>query len=711
MNWTELIDRLAGLAGVEPWYFDLQGRRHETTLAAKVLVLGALGFDVSSIAAVRAAASAMEEETWRRWLPPSIVKRAEENFIDLFLPSSELGRSWKYDIVLETGEAISGAFQPQQLALLGQREIEGRALEHRRLEIPPLPIGYHKIRLASDESVESLLASVPQRCHLPRGLSDPNERRWGIATHLYAVRSERNWGVGDFDDLSRLVETAGQAGASAVALNPFHALFPASPDDASPYSPSSRLFLNPLYIDVAAAPFADALADCRDVEPALPALRDAPLVDYAKVWQAKQPAFEALFRAFDKKAKRGAIASEFESFVTAEGAALDSFAAFSALQEQHGRRWQQWPEVYRRSRTPAVDRFVRQNKERVGFHRYLQFLADRQLKNAAASAARAGMEIGLIRDLAMGINPDGADAWADQDAYIFALRCGAPPDDFAPHGQEWGVLALHPLRLKRNFEPFVALLRANMHHAGGLRIDHVIGLQRQFLVPLSADPSTGCYVRYPLDELLGLLALESRRNSVVVVGEDLGTVPEGFPERMHEKNILGCTILYFERARDGSFKNPRDYRAQAAVSAATHDLPTLAGFWEGRDVEERRRIGIYNAAEATAALADRRRDCTRLLDALRRAGFDAGDAGDEMTPHLRDAIHAFLASSSAQLFLAQLDDLTGEKEQINMPGTTTQYANWRRKLSRSLEDAQLSKTLRELSRICSERGRTGAGRG
>ena len=705
MKWTELIDRLAGLAGVEPWYFDLQGRRHETTLAAKVLVLGALGFDVSSIAAVRAAVSTMEEETWRRWLPPFIVQRAEENFVDLFLPSAELGRSWKYDIILETGETVGGEFQPQQLALLGRREIEGRALEHRRLEIPPLPIGYHKIRLASNASIESLLASVPERCHLPLGLTDPNERRWGVATHLYTVRSKRNWGVGDFGDLARLAETAGQAGASAVALNPFHALFPGFPDDASPYSPSSRLFLNPIYIDVAAAPFADASAELRDIEPALPALRDARLVDYAGVWQAKRAAFEALFRAFQKKGTRSALAAEFETFVATGGTALDSFAAFSALQEQHGRPWQRWPEVYRRPATPAVEGFVSQHKERIAFHRYLQFLADRQLKHAAASAAQAGTEIGLIRDLAMGINPDGADAWACQDAYIFALRCGAPPDDFHPHGQEWGVLPLHPLGLKRNFEPFIALLRANMRHGGGLRIDHVIGLQRQFLVPLNADPSAGCYVRYPLDELLGLLALESQRNQTVVVGEDLGTVPEGFRERMHEKNILGCAILYFERARDGGFKGPRDYRTQAAVSAATHDLPTLAGFWEGRDIEERRRIGIYDDAEADAALAERRRDCARLLDALRNAGLNAGDAADEMTPALRDAVHAFLASSSAQLFLAQLDDLAGEKEQINMPGTTTQYANWRRKLSRTLEGGSLSETLRELSRICAERGR------
>jgi len=285
------------------------------------------------------------------------------------------------------------------------------------------------------------------------------------------------------------------------------------------------------------------------------------------------------------------------------------------------------------------------------------------------------------------------------------LRCGAPPDEFQPRGQEWGVLPFNPLALKRDFTPYVSLLRANMRHAGGLRIDHVIGMQRMFVVPLGGDAAAGCYLRYPLDELLGLLALESQRNETLIVGEDLGTVPEGFRGRMQEKNVLGCAILYFERSRDGSFKPARDYRNAAAVSAATHDLPTLAGYWEGRDIEQRERIGIYDEAQAAAAHIERRRDCERLCEALRAAGFDVGECGDELTPELRDAIHGFLASCSSELLLAQLDDVADEKDAINMPGTVSEYPNWRRRLSVALEDERLAEALRALGRVALEQGR------
>jgi len=705
MNWSELIDRLAALAGLEPWYFDIQGRRHETTLAAKVLVLNAVGLDVSSIAAARSSIAAMEEENWRSVIPPFIIRDEVSGAIDLFLPASGSGGTWTCEITLESGEEKRSEFRPQQLALLGVREIDGVKVEHRRLESTPLPPGYHRVRIASNESTETSLASVPTRCYLPDAFASPGARQWGVSTHLYTLRSERNWGSGDFGDLATLAQLAGEAGASALALNPFHALFPAFPDEASPYSPSSRLFLNPLYIDAASAPFAGACPEIAESKASLAQTREARFVDYPGVWHAKRAAFEALFLAFQDEAPQSPLADEYAAFLKERGAELDSFAAFAALEERHGRPWMQWPKEFRSPKSQAVKTFARENAQRINLHRYLQFLADRQLHSAAKSAHRSGMNIGLVRDLAIGISPDGADAWAQQDAFVFGLRCGAPPDEFQPRGQEWGVLPLNPLTLKRDFAPFVSLLRANMRHAGGLRIDHVIGLQRMFLVPLGGDATGGCYVRYPFEELLGLLALESHRNEALIVGEDLGTVPEGFRGRMHEKNILGCAILYFERNRDGNFKAPRDYRSAAAVSAATHDLPTLAGYWEGRDIKERRRIGIYDDAEADAAWKERRRDCALLCDALREAGFGIDECPDELTSALRDAIHGFLASSTAQLFLAQLDDLAGEKDAINIPGTVAEYPNWRRKLARALEDPALGEALRELGRIAAERGR------
>jgi 4-alpha-glucanotransferase len=317
------------------------------------------------------------------------------------------------------------------------------------------------------------------------------------------------------------------------------------------------------------------------------------------------------------------------------------------------------------------------------------------------------MDVGLIRDLAMGINPDGADAWMNQEAYVSGLRCGAPPDDFQPKGQEWGVLPLDPVRLRRNLVPFAQLLRANMRHAGGLRIDHVIGVQRQFLVPLGAEAKSGCYVRFPFDDLLGILALESTRNRCLVVGEDLGTVPEGFRQRIHDLNIPGCAVFYFERTHDGRFKPPSDYRRKAAATVSTHDLTPLAGFWEKRDISQRLALGIYTQSEAKAAEAERDIDRARLLEALAQAGIIVPPeaSGPVFTGALCRAIHAFLASSASQLFLAKPDDLLGEREQLNVPGTTFEAPNWRRKLSANVDDPVLLDALDDLSRICAAYGR------
>jgi 4-alpha-glucanotransferase len=513
-------------------------------------------------------------------------------------------------------------------------------------------------------------------------------RVWGVAEHLYTLRSERNWGVGDFSDLARLAAMVGRRGGAAVAVNPFHALFPERPEDASPYSPSSRRFLNPLYIDPANAQGAQSLSSLRAPE----------FVDYAAVWQAKTAAFEALF------ADGGTDSRSFSDFIRDQGAPLQQFAAFSALAERHGLPWRRWPLEYRRPDTAAVAAFAREQSQRIAYHSHLQYLADTQLKAAADEGRHSGLAIGIIRDLAMGISPDGADDWSQQEAFVSNLRCGAPPDDFQPHGQEWGILPFDPLVLRRNPMPLAELLRANMRHAGGLRVDHVIGLQRQFFVPLGGEPKDGCYVRFPFDELLGILALESQRNKCLILGEDLGTVPEGFRQRMQEMDIFGSELLYFGRTAGGGFKAPSAYRRMAAVSIGTHDLPTFAGYWEGSDVGLKRRLGIYSDSAAAAAEAERQNERVRLLEALAQAGQDHSPG--EMPPadaELLKAVHAFLVSSCAQLFLAKLDDIFGEREQLNLPGTTTAYPNWRRKLRVALDDPAFGKALDELAALCASR--------
>jgi 4-alpha-glucanotransferase len=711
MTWIELVDRLCLHAGLEFAYFDIAGQRHEASVETKVLILSALGFDVSSITSASAQLEEITAYSWRRMLAPFFVRAAgAEGFeADLFLPESENKAIWQWQLAIENGDTIKEPFRPSDLPRIAAREIGGRLIEHRRLLIrSQAPAGYHRLTVSHGVTAEAIVALAPCRCYLPAGMDNTERRVWGLIAHLYTLRSNANWGVGDFSDLERLARLTGQSGGSVIATNPFHTLFPHAPEAASPYSPSSRLFLNPLYIDIETAPHASECGELDRLRAGLAPLRAARWVNYSAVWKAKGAAFEVLYHRFRGDLAAGtALAKDVADFAAAGGDPLKRFAAFCAIADEHPNRpWTQWPEGLRHPASPAVQEFLRSRADRIGFHLYLQFLADWQLQRAAKAAESAGLGIGFVRDLALGINPDGADAWIAPELFATALRCGAPPDPFNPRGQEWGVLPLNPLSLRDNLQAYATLVSANMRHAGGLRIDHVIGLQRQFLVPLGGYPAQGCYIRYPFEEMVGILALESHRHGALVIGEDLGTVPPGFRDRMAEANALGSTVLYFER-RDDRFKQPGEYRDRSAVSASTHDLPTIAGWWEGRDIATRNRVGISPDDEADAAHRERAHDRELLLEALQRAGlFHAQTEPAEMTPALRDAIHAFLASSSPQIFLAQLDDVADEKDQINVPGTIDSYPNWRRVLSVGLDDPALAAALEALRRICVRAGRT-----
>ncbi|HKS88277.1 MAG TPA: 4-alpha-glucanotransferase, partial [Stellaceae bacterium] len=488
------------------------------------------------------------------------------------------------------------------------------------------------------------------------------------------------------------------------------------PRHCSPYSPSSRLWLDYLYLDVTRVPGYAG-------EAAQPAAARAPLVDYAAVAALKRPLLEAAFRRF-----RGAdrlLAAEFRAFREAGGAALADFATFEALHEHflaagQGFAWHGWPTPLRASRSPEVAEFARAQSERVEFFQFLQWQADRQLGEAAAAARAAGMAIGLYRDLAVGVNPNGAEAWADPELVVPGAAIGAPPDALSRRGQDWGLAPVSPLALRRRgFAPFIAALRANMRHAGILRIDHVMGLQRLYWVPSGCPATAGAYVNYPFRDLLRLLALESRRHGCAVIGEDLGTVPDGFRETMQRAGVLSYRIFGFERRGDGSFAPPGDYPPLAAAAAATHDLATLKGFWLGCDIAWRRRLGLYPDAAAEAGEIDgRRRDRHLLLQVLAGEGllpperfgeFLAADGTPVWSAELGEAIHAYLARSRARLVLVQLEDIAGECEQANLPGTIDGHPNWRRRLSAPLAELLTGPAMARLAaRLAEERRRAAA---
>lgn len=727
MNDDESLLRLSALAGIESHYWDIEGTRHDTSPATARRLLSALGLPADSTAELTASLAEIEEKEWRRFLPPVFVARTDRPpSVPVRLPGGERSGSVAWRIVLEDGHVLTGESARRDLALEARRPIGGRDIDCLSLSLPSLPAGYHELHLEETSvGAHMPLIVAPPRCYLPPSLAE-GRNCWGLAAQLYSIKSARNWGIGDFSDLRSLAEWGAGLGADALGVNPLHALFPSSPENASPYSPNSRLFRNALYLDVAAiaddaecaearrltrsAAFADALASARD----------APLVDYTAVSRLKYEALEVLYAAFRAKciARPGdARGAAFRRFRADGGAQLHRFAVFQALSGTFGGNdWTRWPTAYRDPASASVAAFSNERAERVGFFQYLQWQADLQFAAAASRAKEAGMAIGLYGDVAVSIDPAGADHWSRQNIFAGEARIGAPPDPFSAQGQEWGVVPMNPLRLRDDaYADFIALLRANMRHAGALRIDHVIGLQRSFWVPAGAPASEGAYVAYPLEDLLGILALESHRNECLVVGEALGTVPEGFRPRMERENVLSYRVLYFE-AEHGRQRRPDDYPRMAAACVATHDLATLKGFWHGADLDARQRLGHFLSAEADLRARDgRAHDKWLLLRALADEellppGLDTDRLGDiDMTPALALAVHAYLARSTACLFMVQLDDLIGEEHQVNLPGTVDEYPNWRRRLSMSLEAMIADPALRDMARTISrERAGTSA---
>ncbi len=542
------------------------------------------------------------------------------------------------------------------------------------------------------------------RCFLPAAL-ETGGRLWGLTVQLYGVRSLRNWGIGDFTDLAALLEFTAAAGGDVVGLNPLHALFPDNPAHISPYSPSHRGFLNVLYIDVEAVPEFSACDSIRrrvagaDFQARLADLRAAEFVDYPGVAATKFAILRELFTHFC--AAGGARREEFAAWRAAQGAALERHAAFEALQAHFRAQdpsvwgWPAWPAHYRDPAAPAVAAFVAANADDVAWHAWLQWLADAQLAACAARARELGMAVGVYRDLAVGANPGGSEIWSAQEVFADGAHAGAPPDEINLMGQDWGLPPFIPHRLaSADFAPFAAILAANMRHAGALRIDHVMGLMRVFWVPADVPASEGAYVHYPFEHMLAAVAAASRASGCLVIGEDLGTVPEGFRERLSEAGVYAYHPLAFERTPDMQFRLPGDIAAHALVAAGTHDLPTLAGFWNGEDIRERTRLMLFPSDELRQRIATERDwDRGRLLWALEREGLlPAGVSKDpaampEISAETVAAIHAFLARARAQLFVVQPEDLLGVAEQPNLPGTLEdQHPNWQRKLPLPLED-------------------------
>jgi 4-alpha-glucanotransferase len=517
------------------------------------------------------------------------------------------------------------------------------------------------------------------------------ERMWGLAVQLYGVRSRRNWGHGDFTDLENLIELAAGLGASGIGLNPLHALFDNLADAYSPYSPNSRLFLNSHYIDperIAEYPGSQAagLAD------KVAALRRTELVDYAGVIEAKTRAFTLCYRTFRNNGT-SLRKQDFTSFRERGGDTLVRFSCFEFLRRKFAGPWWTWPDEWR---TPDDGRLAAlriSQDEAIGLYEFLQWAADSQLRACRERAATLGLPIGLYLDIAVGVRADGFDAWNEQDVFDRALDIGAPPDRLNLEGQRWGLAGINPVALEgHECRPFAHMLRASMQYAGAIRLDHVLGLNRLYLIPKEMRADQGAYVRLPFESLLKAVSQESRANRCVVIGEDLGTVPDGFRETLAEWGTWSYQVMMFQRAADGGFIAPDHYSRNALVTFATHDLPTFAGWMSGQDLSVKRALGM----DPGETEEDRTAAREALGAAMRWRGLDQLDYR---------SVTKFLAETPSRFLVVSAEDALGLVDQVNVPGTIAEHPNWRRRLPIDLEDLKAVPLLASLAEILSTVGR------
>ncbi|MBK9170269.1 MAG: 4-alpha-glucanotransferase [Bryobacterales bacterium] len=724
----EILARAAALWGIAPEYYDIWGNRHETSDETYRAILRALGLPADPDRLAEAVL-ARESSAWTRVVAPTLVQDAEteRHRFPVQIRASEATPAW-IELRHENGTLDRYRADLSALPTVAAQEVDGALYLRKDAPLPDgLGLGYYDLSVTVDGSAPctSRLILAPGRCWLPEDL-----RTAGLAISLYGVRSARNWGCGDFRDLRGIADwVAADAGASFIALNPLHAIHNRRPFNTSPYLPNSVFYRNAIYLDVEAiedfqnSPRAQRLWNQPGTRQALAALRDSEFVEYEQVWAWKLRFLKLAFLWFLRERRSGSDRwRAFEEYCAREGALLDRFATYCALDESIHRRnpdiwiWPDWPTPYQDPASPETDAFRRRRWRSVLFYKYAQWHLERQVSAAQAYARERGLAIGLYHDLALATDTCGSDLWAHRDHFVAGCRVGSPPDDFAPQGQDWGF---PPPRSDRHYETGYRLFAESIRHAsahgGALRIDHVMRFSRLYWIPDGNDATAGAYVRERFEDVLRVLALESVRNRFLVVGEDLGTVEPHVRDTLERFGVLSYRLFYFERDRDGSFIPAGRYPASALVSSTTHDLPTLAGFWSAEDIRARRDAGtIQDDASFERQLESRAKDKQHMLDALHAGNllpeWHSRDARalPELTGEIHNAVIGFLASTPSRLLLINQEDLTKESRQQNLPGTTWQYPNWSRKMKYTVEELTTAHAARDFTEMfCNWLDRTG----
>lgn len=688
-NFAELCEKL----GVAQKFYDAAQNHKEYVVSDDVLLkmIRCLGFAIKSKDDADVLLKKIENKRWQYALEPIYVC-CEKQIFDVVVPAYEAE-----NIQLSVqcgGQDVEVEYTQMPLAekYVGKTLYQQLAIE---IQTPLVP-QYYQVQIeAGQKMYYTVLARTPEKCYVPDFLQ--NEKLWGFAIQLYALNSARNWGVGDFTDLSDFAHLCQAHGADVIGVNPLNVLFHDFPENASPYSSISRLFLNPIYIDVEKVTgYQPSMLQGK--EKILQEVRQSENIDYTAVYHLKIEVLRQIFAQF-KKQRTGAAYRRFESFCAAQGVDLENLAVYQAIYSFYCTKvfggWRGWPKELQNPNSKAVRDFAAAHADEVLFFKYLQFVAAEQLAAAEAEIKKCGLKIGLYRDLPVGLCKDSVELWAGKDLFIKDCGAGAPPDAFFPKGQKWCLGAFNPYALKAvAYQPFIKILRAAMQGAGALRIDHVMSLMRLYVIP--DDAEDGTYIYYNFADMLGLVALESHLNRCMVVGESIGNVPDGFVEKLHARGVYSLSVLWAERwGGNGPFKSPNDYAQKAFCSVGTHDMAPLKMRWFGYDIETMYQLKMIDETERRNMYKDREIERYQLLCALDAAGVwpqDAPRQGDclfgEGYPNgIMEAVEGFVSGSRCDVFLAQLEDIFGVTKLQNLPGTDRdKHPNWRRKLPVKIED-------------------------
>ena len=708
---SSVLDTFMGLKSIEPNFIDAWGNPSKVSDENVRNLIAKMGIESVDDASLMALCNEEEKTYWLSPLPPvSIYQRGDSYTFDVCLSIDSAADALIYLVTLEDGSTLEETLCATDFPLTGSHNVSDVEFQCYQVSLTiDLPYGYHTLALY-EQGIDEPLATMslivtPSRCFIPESL-EKGKKIWGSSIQLYGVKSKTNWGIGDFSDLKTLLLETKENGGDFIGLNPIHALYPSQPKNASPYSPSSRLWLNILYTDLTAVDefsrnaFLQGKVNSTEFQHELSVLRNTEWVDYERVTELKISGLRSLFSTLNngsEKSNQRLLA--FNQFIEDKGELLMQQASYDALQahfksiDTQAWGWPVWPADFQAYQSATVQSWIKENCQEVRFWCYAQWVAELQIEEADKLAKSLGMTLGIYRDLAVGVATGSAAVWANHSIYCEQVSIGAPPDVLGPLGQSWGLPPIAPDQFQKTaYKPFIALLRSNMKHCGALRIDHVMAFLRLWWVPEGEHADKGAYIYYQVEDMLNLLALESMRNECLIIGEDLGTIPEGIDVLLKDAGVFSYKVFFFEQAADGGFIAPQDYEKQAMATICTHDMPTIRGFWQSEDLYLGRELGLYPDPDAFKNLLNGRTYAKQqILNSLHGLGslpsnFPCVASETEMTQTLNFALQKHLAKGSSALLSLQLEDFLEMEQPVNVPGTSNEYRNWQRKLSQDIDD-------------------------